>query len=290
MALHWKHKFVSAKADGVDSTLVKPSNWNDEHNMSTDTTTGMLVGKSGGSTGVAGPLEELPGIWDPVQKMWNFFAGICTGGVAIGVGTSAQRPASPQAGQMRYNTDTGAVEIWGLGGQASWTPMGAGSLCPPGGLMAFAMGSIPYGWFWCNGQAISRTAWPGLFSVLGTGYGGGDGSTTFNVPNFMGLTLVNIDNNLYGLNTRRGNYVVGIYVNDNALPYHQHQIQDTGGTPRDFPMPQDVGLGGMGGGSSLWGGGPQIYNLTTGASSGGGQSINIGVEQPSVGVYICIKG
>ncbi len=38
------------------------------------------------------------------------------------------------------------------------------------------------GWLQCNGQEVSRTTYAGLFGVIGTTFGAGDGSTTFNVP------------------------------------------------------------------------------------------------------------
>jgi microcystin-dependent protein len=41
------------------------------------------------------------------------------------------------------------------------------------------------GWLDCNGAAISRTTFAKLFAVIGTSYGAGDGSTTFNIPNFI---------------------------------------------------------------------------------------------------------
>lgn len=46
--------------------------------------------------------------------------------------------------------------------------------------------TAPEGWLLCNGQAVSRTTYAGLFGVLGTAYGQGDGSTTFNVPDLTG--------------------------------------------------------------------------------------------------------
>lgn len=42
--------------------------------------------------------------------------------------------------------------------------------------------TVPVGFLACNGQAVSRTGYALLFSVIGTRYGAGDGSTTFNVP------------------------------------------------------------------------------------------------------------
>lgn len=55
-----------------------------------------------------------------------------------------------------------------------------------GCIAPFAMNSAPSGWLAANGQAISRNIYARLFSRLGTFYGAGDGSTTFNVPDFRG--------------------------------------------------------------------------------------------------------
>ena len=47
----------------------------------------------------------------------------------------------------------------------------------------FAGSVIPSGWLLCNGAPVSRTTYSALFAVIGTTYGAGDGSTTFNLPN-----------------------------------------------------------------------------------------------------------
>lgn len=61
----------------------------------------------------------------------------------------------------------------------------AGSIqSPAGAVVMYAGASVPSGWLLCNGQAVSRTTYAALFSAIGTAYGTGDGSTTFNVPNF----------------------------------------------------------------------------------------------------------
>lgn len=57
-----------------------------------------------------------------------------------------------------------------------------GGWAPVGSVLAFAGAIAPPGWFLCNGQAISRTTWANLFNLVGTLYGIGDGSTTFNIP------------------------------------------------------------------------------------------------------------
>ncbi|MDT6920389.1 phage tail-collar fiber domain-containing protein [Pseudomonas atacamensis] len=56
-----------------------------------------------------------------------------------------------------------------------------------GMVASFAMNSPPAGWLACNGAAISRTAFAGLFARIATHYGAGDGSTTFNLPDMRGL-------------------------------------------------------------------------------------------------------
>lgn len=50
----------------------------------------------------------------------------------------------------------------------------------------FAMSSAPSGWLKANGAAISRTAYADLYAAVGTTFGTGDGSTTFNVPDMRG--------------------------------------------------------------------------------------------------------
>lgn len=57
---------------------------------------------------------------------------------------------------------------------------------PPGEIGIFAMNKPPAGWLKCNGAAISRETYADLFKVLGTTYGAGDGSTTFNIPDARG--------------------------------------------------------------------------------------------------------
>lgn len=56
---------------------------------------------------------------------------------------------------------------------------------PTGTVLSFAGATAPTNYLLCNGQAVSRTAYADLFNVIGTTYGKGDGSTTFNVPNLV---------------------------------------------------------------------------------------------------------
>ena len=70
-------------------------------------------------------------------------------------------------------------------GTVTWTirKIGSGGGEAVGVIKAFAgNGDIPSGYLLCDGAAYSRTAFPDLFACIGTDYGSGDGSTTFNVP------------------------------------------------------------------------------------------------------------
>ncbi len=71
------------------------------------------------------------------------------------------------------------------GGDASGIPSGA--LLPFGGVVA------PFGYLLCDGAAVSRTRYATLFAVLGTAYGAGDGTNTFNVPDLRARVPVGED-------------------------------------------------------------------------------------------------
>lgn len=62
-----------------------------------------------------------------------------------------------------------------------------------GSFRDYAGGTVPYGFALCYGQAISRTQYAKLFAHLGTTYGTGDGSTTFNLPDMRGRVRIGKD-------------------------------------------------------------------------------------------------
>jgi microcystin-dependent protein len=73
----------------------------------------------------------------------------------------------------------------GLGGTVGAVPIGS--------VTAFAGSSAPSGWLLCGGQTVSRTQYSSLFSIIGTTYGAGDGSTTFALPDLRGRTIAGED-------------------------------------------------------------------------------------------------
>jgi hypothetical protein len=87
------------------------------------------------------------------------------------------------------------------------------SALPAGTIIDFAgaTAQIPYGYIACNGAAVSRTVtYADLFSAIGTLWGVGDGSTTFNVPNFAAFDAAVQNNGTVGAST------------DGVMPAHTH--------------------------------------------------------------------
>lgn len=69
-----------------------------------------------------------------------------------------------------------------------------GGLVSPVGLMTpYAGATAPDGWLICDGAAVSRVTYDRLFAVIGTTYGSGNGTTTFNLPNMKGRVAVGLD-------------------------------------------------------------------------------------------------
>jgi microcystin-dependent protein len=94
-------------------------------------------------------------------------------------------------GTLYYNSFTDQVKVkgpstWSALGEATTTEMPTGSVITWVG----APSSRPTGWLNCSGGAVSRTTYADLFAVIGTYFGVGDGTTTFNLPDFRGLSLV----------------------------------------------------------------------------------------------------
>lgn len=70
---------------------------------------------------------------------------------------------------------------------------GVSVVSPAGSVMQYAGSSAPSGWLLADGTAVSRTTYAALYAVIGTTYGVGDNSTTFNLPNLKGKVPVGRD-------------------------------------------------------------------------------------------------
>lgn len=99
----------------------------------------------------------------------------------------AQGPQGEQGlqGERGPKGDTG--EKGDIGAQGEKGEQGEiGEGIKPGVIMPYSGETIPYGYLLCQGQAVSRETYAALYAVIGTTYGAGNGSTTFNLPNLQG--------------------------------------------------------------------------------------------------------
>lgn len=94
-----------------------------------------------------------------------------------------------------------------------------------GSIIISPVSTIPEGFLVCDGSAVSRDQYADLFDVIGTTYGAGDGSTTFNLPDLTGRTVIG-DSNNYAVGSS-GGYESVTLIEDN-LPTHAHTIPSHG--------------------------------------------------------------
>jgi microcystin-dependent protein len=85
----------------------------------------------------------------------------------------------------------------------------------------------PTGWAFCNGQILPLSQNTALFSLLGTTYGG-DGKSTFALPNLQGVTVLGADNDQYWLGQQGGSETVSLLSSE--IPFHTHQLQVSSAT------------------------------------------------------------
>jgi microcystin-dependent protein len=148
-----------------------------------------------------------------------------------------------------------------------------------GQIQAFGFNFAPRGWASCDGQLIAINQNTALFSLLGTTYGG-DGRTTFALPDLRGRTMLSAGNGL-GLSDRRLGSQGGSENNTltvNQLPSHNHAL-GAGATVSIPVSGEDADPDGV------YGSGPLPLSGNT-ANQGGQQAFNN--MQPYLVVNICI--
>lgn len=79
-------------------------------------------------------------------------------------------------------------------GVLSWGSISTPASVPTGSVFMMATTTVPSGYLHCNGAAVSRTTYSDLFAAIGTTWGSGNGSTTFNLPDMRGMFARGWDN------------------------------------------------------------------------------------------------
>jgi microcystin-dependent protein len=161
---------------------------------------------------------------------------------------------------------------------------------PTGGMMMWGTATAPTGYLLCDGSAVSRTTYSALFAVLGTAYGSGDGSTTFNVPDFRDRFPVGAGTT-YSPNSQGGSKdaitVAHTHTGTTStIGDHTHTVFQRGGTlggPFQYPVHStyidnaDYQSGAAG---------SHNHTFTTDSTGSSGTNANL---PPYLGVYFIIK-
>jgi len=164
-------------------------------------------------------------------------------------------------------------------------------IVPVGTILPFASSIIPSGFLLCDGSEVSRTTYSELFNVIGTTYGSGNGSTTFNLPNLKGRVLVGLDSSqseFNNLGKTGGSKTHTLSISE--IPSHNHSL--TGVNNNNFTVQAGMGAGvsGIPNNVSGWGSYNQAHWFTgsfTTVYVGGGQPHNN--LQPYLTINFIIK-
>lgn len=210
---------------------------------------------------------------------------------------------------IRFDSATNVRPLWKQKGSpytttalALYTDIVAATVgrgLPIGSLIPYHSSTAPTGFLYCDGSAVSRTTYADLYAIIGTTYGSGDGSTTFNLPNIKGRSLMGVDPSGTGEIPTAAAATKGaatVTLTTAEIPAHTHTLSDPGHThsyshgndPGGSSTGLDADLTLLPGTSS-----GAISSATTGitvSSSGGSGGAHNNVH-PVIGVYwhICYQ-
>lgn len=162
---------------------------------------------------------------------------------AAGSSVSVTNSGTSSAAKLNFTIprgdkgETGAQGPKGeTGSQGPQGPKGADgeTLQIAGMIFPYAGESAPAGYLMCDGSAVSRTQYPALFAAIGTKYGAGDGSTTFNLPDLIGRFVLGAGGS-YELADEGGAATVAL--TENQMPAHTHAAGK-----REAPDGADMGF------------------------------------------------
>jgi len=145
-----------------------------------------------------------------------------------------------------------------------------------GYVLPFATSTVPSGFLECNGSALSRTTYADLFAVVGTTYGVGDGSTTFNIPDLRGEFIRGFDNGR-GID---GGRAIGTAQLDDFKSHSHNHLPDAGGL-----LTQINGANSYNNGSLNYTSGSIIFGLYVSTDTAGG----VETRPRNIAMMYCIK-
>ena len=154
--------------------------------------------------------------------------------------------------------------------------------------------SVPSGFLECDGSAVSRTTYADLFAVVGTNYGSGDGSTTFNLPDLADRTCVHKSPTKAQFSTGGADTVAATgnvtgasagntTIDVPTLAAHTHSLPNSGNRGGNYGPSGSTGFGGST--KPTGGGGAHGHSVSSATFTGGSDS----VLQPYIAMLYIIK-
>ena len=143
---------------------------------------------------------------------------------------------------------------------------------PTATIVPWSSSSVPSGFLECDGSAVSRSTYSALFAIVGTTYGTGDGSSTFNVPDLQDNVAVGKSNNKAlastgGANTVQttgnvGGSTANATLSEAQLASHSHSTGQAGGGPGGGGVAMNIHRGSQAQTNSTGSGGGHSHNMS----------------------------
>lgn len=195
-------------------------------------------------------IAAVPGTPHPgaMLEVESNSSGFLLPRISLTSNTMQLNNVTPPNGMMVYNINTSTAT--GLAGSGlyiwngQWSLLLENDLANSVGSYKLSVANTMEGYLLCNGDAVSRTTYANLFALVGTTFGSGNGTSTFNLPDFRGRVFGGIGAGA-GLTTRTLGNVVGsenVTLTAAQMPNHRHRTSlGAGGNDGTFGNTASVG-------------------------------------------------